>query len=237
MTGRIRNRTITLGLVLASLVAMPARAWKVDGDASRAELEAFHRAFATASYLYPRHSAEALGWSGFFVYADLAFQPSFDRQGVSGNLPGGGLSLGRVGLRKGLPHGFDVGAALGKAGDLKVADAELQWTFVEGGAAKPALAARLTAGRAESGQIYKMTRWGAEVVLSKGLGPVTPFASAGLVRATGAFRPHGAPRFDRDETRPVLSAGLTLGILIPKLTFSVERGDSMQFAVRAAFGF
>jgi hypothetical protein len=227
---------VALGVAAALWTPLAARAWKVDGNASPAELAAFHHSFGVASHLFPRHKAEPLGWTGFEVWVDTSFLPDYQEGGVSGNLPKDGLAVSRVGVRKGFPRGIDLGVALGRAGDVDLVDAELEWAILRGGAAKPALGVRLAAGRAKD-DVYELDRWSAELVLSKGFGPVTPFVSAGVVRCEADFRPTSGAAFGVNETHEVLAAGLTLSLLLPRLTVSVEEAGELQFAVRASFGF
>lgn len=227
---------VGLGLAAALGAPLPARAWKVDGSASPAELAAFHHSFGVASHLFPRHKAEPLGWTGFEVWVDTSFLPDYQEGGVSGSLPEDGLAVSRVGVRKGFPRGVDLGVALGRAGHVDLVDAELEWAILRGGVAQPALGVRLAAGRAKD-DVYELNRWSAELVLSKGFGPVTPFVSAGVVRAEADFQPTAGPAFGVNETHEVLAAGVTLSLLLPRLTFSVEAAGELQFAVRAAIGF
>jgi hypothetical protein len=237
---RVRSRcaraAMAFGVAAVLCASLPARAWKVDGTASPAELAAFHHTFGVASHLFPRHKAEPLGWTGFEVWVDTSFLPDYQEGGVSGNLPEDGLAVSRVGVRKGFPRGIDLGVALGRAGDVDLIDAELEWAILRGGVAQPALGVRLAAGRAKD-DVYELKRWSAELVLSKGFGPVTPFVSAGVVRAEADFQPATGPAFGANETHEVLAAGVTLSLLLPRLTFSVEQAGELQFAVRAAIGF
>lgn len=214
-----------------------SHAWEVDGDATRMQLEAFHQSFGVASHLFPRHKAEPLGWTGFEVWVDTSFLPDYAEPAVTGSLPADGLAASRVGIRKGLPKGITVGVAAGRAGDLDLLDGELEWAILRGAVTKPALAARLTVGRAEGADVYELSRWGAELMLSKGFGPLTPFVSVGVVRSEADFRPAAAAAFASRETQEVLAAGVTFSLLLPRVTVSVEQGEELQAAVRLSFGF
>jgi len=234
-----KNSTRGWSVLTVTMLLAPAMAgaWEVDGAATRQELEAFHESFGVSSHLFARHKAEPLGWTGFEVWADSSFLPDYEQPAVSGSLPGDGLAASRVGIRKGFPKRINLGVAVGRAGALDLLDAELEWAILRGGAAQPALAARLTAGRAEGDDVYELSRWGAELVLSKGFGPVTPFVSAGVVRSEGEFRPFAAAPFKSRETQEVLAAGVTLSLLLPRITISVEQAEEIQAAVRLSVGF
>src|SRR6185312_15613020 len=127
--------------VLGVLATAPARAsFSVSPHATRGDFEAFHRRFSSDAYFYPRHSAAPLGLIGFEVYADATYEDKFDDQSfnqtaVDGDYTGGFLSIARVGARKGLPGGVDLGLAYGKTlnGDVKLISAELQYAILHGG--------------------------------------------------------------------------------------------------------
>src|SRR5215475_2531226 len=108
---------LTMGAILAS---RPARAWDPVPTAPAGDFSAFNRRLSSDLYPYPRHGAAPLGIVGFDVYADASYDSGFDdqpffRTAVDGNLPGSTLSIGRVGIRKGLPGGLDVGISYGEA--------------------------------------------------------------------------------------------------------------------------
>lgn len=250
--GEIRSRVATrrwavLGLALAALLgaAAPAAAWEVDPTAPREAFEAFHRRFAGAAYPYPRHGAAPLGITGFRVYveasADQDFQDEpFFATTVDGDLPLDTLSIARVGVRKGLPGGLDLGASWGQAvdGDLELISGELSWAILDGGAVSPALALRLTGTRTVGGGAYDLDLYGAELELSKGFVLLTPFAGAGYYHGEGTLdRGALGPSFDADDDRGFVYAGVTLNLLLPKITFEVEKAEALQGSVNLAIGF
>jgi hypothetical protein len=121
-------RALLLFVALGATVpSAPALAWDVNGDAPGADFHAFHRRFSSDAYHYPRHGAAPLGLTGFDVFVDAAVDRGFDDEPfagtvIDGSLSGGFLSVARVGVRKGLPGGFDLGVAYGQAlgGDVKL---------------------------------------------------------------------------------------------------------------------
>ena len=132
-------------LLLSLLAALPAAAsWEVNGNATSADFHAFSERFSSDAYFYPRHGAAPLGLLGFEAYADATYDRSFDDQSfnttaVKGSYPGGFLSIARVGARKGLPGGFDIGASYGEAlgGDIKLVSAELQYAIAKAASSRP----------------------------------------------------------------------------------------------------
>jgi hypothetical protein len=242
MWNSARTHALTLSACLL-LTAAPAAAWKVRADAPRAEFRAFNRRFAADAYAWPRHGAAPLGITGFDVYADADYDPDFDDQPftddvIDGDLTGGFLAVGRVGARKGLPLGIDLGLSYGRAlgGDVGLASAEIQYALFSGGVLSPALSVRVTGTRTVDSGAYDLDQYGAELLASKGFPVVTIYSGGGIVRSQGTL--HGSlDRIRETDTRGVFYAGATLSLLVPKITFEFERAESLQGAVRVGFGF
>jgi hypothetical protein len=248
MSQRVRPDLLLLLLLslLAVFAATPAGAsWSVSPRATRGDFEDFNRRFSSDAYFYPRHGAAPLGLVGFEVYADATYDEKFDNQSFNttatdGDFTGGFLSVARVGARKGLPGGVDLGLAYGKSlsGDVKLISAELQYAIIHGGLLAPALSVRLTGTRTQGSAAYELDQYGAELLLSKGFPVVTPYAGAGIVRSRGRLDRGGLlPSFEDTQTRGVVFAGVTLSLLLPKINIEVEKGEAVQAAVRVGFGF
>lgn len=226
-------------VAVCSASVAPAAAWEPDPAAPAAVLEAFHDHFSAAAYPYPRHSAKPLGIVGFDVWAEAAVAPDFEDEvagALTDDLPGGFLTIYRVGARKGLPLGIDVGASWGKAldSDLELLNAEVSWAILEGGAVTPALGVRVTGGRGTN-DAYELEQYGAEVLLSKGFAVLTPYAGAGYSWSESTFeRAAGDVRFD--SGRAFLYGGVILNLWVPKISFEVEQAETLQGAVRLAIG-
>jgi hypothetical protein len=238
------RRAESAALLLVSILAAaaPAAAWTVRDDAPAADFSAFNRRFSADAYPYPRHGAAPLGLLGFDVWADVAADRGFGDQGfvdttIDGSLTGGYLAVGRVGARKGLPGGLDVGLSYGRVlnGDVKLASAEVEYALLHGGLLEPALGLRVTGTRTVGAGAYDLHQYGAELLLSKGFTVLTPYVGVGIVQSRG--RLDGTLRTLADtDTRGIAYAGVTLNLLLPKITVEVEKTDVVQGAVRVAFG-
>lgn len=243
----MHRRLELLVLLFVFLLAAPSwgASWEVSPNATRQDFQDFHSRFSAASYFYPRHGAAPLGLIGFEVYADATYDEGFDDEpfndtAIDGDLTGGFLSVARVGLRKGLPGGIDLGVSYGRAlgGDVKLASAEIQYAILKGGLVKPSLSVRVTGTRALDSDTYDLDQYGAEVLLSKGFTVLTPYVGAGLVRSEGTLdRGELLPGFQEKETRTVLYGGVTLNLLLPKITVEIEKAEVIQGAVRVGIGF
>jgi len=238
-----RPSRLEIFFLLALLAAVPARAWEVSGDATVDDFHAFHRRFSADAYFFPRHRAAPLGLIGFEVYADATYDRTFDDEpfvgtAIDGGFTGGFLSVARVGARKGLPGGIDLGVSYGRTlgGDVKLISAEIQYALIKGGLLSPALAVRVTGTRTTGSGAYDLDQYGAELLLSKGFTVLTPYVGAGVVRSKGTLQPSLGPSFEDTASRGVVYGGVTLNLLLPKITFEIEKADEVQAAVRVGFG-
>ncbi len=239
---RTRIPKLTVWLLATALLdgaAAQAAQWSI-GTATAAELEDFHRDLAEAAYPYPEHGAKPLGVVGFEIYADASYGRDFEiyeghGHPIEGRLPQGILSVARVGLRKGLPGGFDVEATYGRAvgSDLNLLSGTLQWALLDGGAVSPALALRVTGSSSTGSDTYRLRQIGAEAVLSKGFAVLTPYIGAGMVRSESHFV---LADQDVNSTHPIVFGGLTLNLLIPKINVEIQKGRNLQATVKVGFG-
>jgi opacity protein-like surface antigen len=232
-----------LAAFLFTALALPAAAWDVAQDATAENFHAFHRRFSSDAYHYPGHGASPLGLIGFDVYAQVSGDQGFDddaeaRNVINGSLTGGGLYIGRVGVRKGLPGGIDLGVAYEQAlgGDVKLASVDVQWAFLHGGVLSPAVAVRLTGTETLQAQGYDLRQYGAELLVSKGFTILTPYAGAGIVRSRGKHNGVHTGTQEDTVTQGVAYAGITLNLLLPKISVEVEKADAVQASVRVGFG-
>ena len=244
-SSKLRSRAGLVVALFASLVGgvAPASAanWFINVDAPAAALEDFHRDFAAAVYPYPGHGAKPLGWVGFEIYVDASYSHEFGSfegplGAIGGNLPGGILSVARVGVRKGFPLGFDLEATYGRAldSDLNMVSGTVQWALLDGSTVTPALAFRLTGSQSTGVAYYRLRQLGAEAVLSKGFPVVTPYLGAGLVRSESHFT--FADGKDVGSTDPIFFGGVTLNLLIPKINLELQKGRGFQATLKLGFG-
>ncbi len=75
------------------------------------------------------------------------------------------------------------------------------------------------------------------MLLSKGFTLVTPYIGAGVVYSRGKLSSPLGFSLEESNTRPVVYAGVTLSLLVPKIHIEVEKGEALQAAVRVGIGF
>ncbi|MGQ0699543.1 MAG: hypothetical protein ACT4PZ_15020 [Panacagrimonas sp.] len=184
--------------------------------------------------------AEAGGITGFSIGAFAAYVPTDDGNAWRRLIGEEIDEIGTVGViaQKGLPFGIDVGAAYSwvPGSDISVLSAEVRYAFLEGGVATPALGLRASYSRLEGVDELDYDSYGLDLSVSKGFGPLTPYAGVGYVFST--FDPDpvfGLDDEDVDETR--IFIGLRLSALIG-ITPEYERvGDRDSFNLRFGFAF
>ena len=241
----LRRSVLSCALALAATCALQpaarAASWGINAATPKGAFEDFHKDFAAAVYPYAEHGAKPLGLVGFEVYVDVSYNHGFaddvgPNRPIDGSLPGGILSMGRVGVRKGLPLGFDVEATYGRAlgSDLNLSSGTVQWALLQGGAVTPALAFRITGSKSTGVNDYSLRQLGAEAVLSKGFAILTPYIGAGMVRSESRFS--FVSGRDVTSTEPILFGGVTISLLIPKINVEVQKGRGLQATVKLGFG-
>lgn len=235
-------RKLVLGLLCLGAVA-PAIAKDIDIDCSNCQ-EAFdsvsHDLIATIDYkgLAP---AEATGIAGFGVGLVMTYVPvdvDAHWQQVTGEDFSG---LGLVGLQvtKGLPLDLDVGAfyTTVPGTNLDVYGAELRYAILAGSTTSPALALRATYVAVGGVEELELESTSADVALSKGFGPVTPYAGVGYVMGTATPEPgHNLEEVEVEEMKAFVGVRLSLGLV--EITPEIGQvGDIATYSARLGFSF
>ena len=116
--------------------------------------------------------------------------------------------------------------------------------IVRGTVATPEIALRGSYATLTGLDVYKLKTYGAEAFISKGFGPLTPYAGYGRQRidARGDVRFAGIPyvpypplKAKTDINR--LTVGLRISLLVPKLTVEATQGEVRSYAAKVSVGF
>lgn len=184
--------------------------------------------------------AEAGGVTGFGIGVYASYMEPKDSAAWQ-RLTGEDIDeIGMVGIiaEKGLPLGIDLGVSYAEVLDsgARVIGGNLRYALIEGDAITPAVSVRGSYAQLSGVSDVDQESYGLDLSISKGFGPLTPYAGVGYVWSTL----EADPQFqlddeDVDETR--LFIGLRLSALIG-ITPEYERvGDRDTFNLRAGLVF
>ena len=240
----MRRFVTTAGL--ASLSLMPATGFAYDFDfdivpnPDQADFRSVVEDIAAAANSKSLSPAEPGGITGFAIGAYASYVPTDDAD-AWGRLIGESVDeVGVVGLivQKGLPFGIDIGGSYMAvpSSDLRLFSAELRYALLEGSIATPALGLRASYSKLSGIDELDYDSYGIDASISKGFGPLTPYAGVGYVWSAFEADPvFGLDDEDVDEAR--LFVGLRLSALIG-ITPEYERvGDRNSFNLRFGIAF
>ncbi|HKY92361.1 MAG TPA: hypothetical protein VJM11_15040 [Nevskiaceae bacterium] len=149
-----------------------------------------------------------------------------------------GVPMIGLNVQKGLPFGIDIGASYSAvpSSDVNLIGAEVRWAMLEGGVATPAIAIRGTYSALSGVDDVDFDAYGTDISISKGFGPVTPYAGVGYQWSTfEADEEFGLEDEKPDGSRVFI--GLRLTALIG-FTPEYERVDGRDvYNLRIGFAF
>lgn len=149
------------------------------------------------------------------------------------------VPLTRLSATKGLPLGFDIGGFIATAPGtgMRVYGAQLRYAFIEGGIVAPAVGLRAATTRLEGVDALDYGTTSLDLSISKGFGPLTPYAGYGRVWASASpDAATGLVEEDVNQTRAF--AGLRLSFLLLEFTFEAERtGETSGYSAKLGFSF
>lgn len=239
-----RDKTRAAALILLMFTPLGAQAIDFDFDiqpgVTQDDFESVAEdvmALLNAKTLTP---AEPMGVTGFGIgvygsYVETKSSGAWQR--VTGQDVD---EIGMVGViaQKGLPLGIDVGASYAWVpdSDVELFGAELRYALLEGGVATPAIGLRGSYSKLSGVDEVDFDSHGIELAISKGFGPLTPYAGVGQVWSeVDPDSEFGLDKEKVDDTR--FFVGLRLSALIG-LTPEYERiGDRDVLNLRFGFAF
>jgi hypothetical protein len=241
-------------LIVAALFAMPSYAQEegdieFDPTITQEQFETFSRLAAQSIYATPVEPARARGLLGFDVGVVATAVPIDTDAPYWQNSVGNDFSVSdhlvvpRLVASKGLSFGT-ISAMYAKVPDTDIAiwGASYDMPLTSGGIATPTIALRGAYSQLRGVEQYDLTTYGVELFISKGFGPITPYAAAGYARHNAEGRvsslPDGVPMTFTDEgNMKRYTLGVKISMLIPKLVVEATQGEERSYAAKIAFGF
>ncbi len=224
---------------------------KFDPAITQEEFSEFSRSVGQAIFPSPLDGAASTSLLGFDIGIAATAVPidepaSFWLRSVGDSdlLRSGYLIVPRIVASKGL-GAFRVSASLAKvpSSDIQVYGGSVDVPLIRGGLLSPALSLRGSYSQLRGIEIYEAKTYGAEVFLSKGFGPVTPYVGAGRMRtsATGtiplSLLPGGMSRTLEDESdQDRFTLGVKVSILLPKIVVEATQGKDRTYAAKVSIG-
>lgn len=137
---------------------------------------------------------------------------------------------------------FTVSAAYAKVPDTDVSmlGGSLDIPIIEGGVLRPTLAVRGAYSQLQGSDVYDLKTYGVEVFLSKGFGPITPYAAVGQMKldAEGRIQIPDSPEIilTDDSSMTRYTIGVRLSLLLPKISIEATQAEERSYAAKVSFG-
>jgi hypothetical protein len=237
---------------MAALVALPLRAQSddisFDPAITEEELATFSRLVAQGIYATPVEPARARGLLGFDIGIAATALPvdtnaSYWRKAVEDDFTVSDyVVVPRLVVSKGLSVAT-VSLSYSKVQDtdIEVWGGALDVPILDGGLVKPTLALRGSYAQLQGVEELELKTYGVELFVSKGFGPLTPYAAAGIARSDAAGRidipgrPTPITLTDENESTRI-TVGVKLSLLIPKLVIEATQAEERSYAAKVSFG-
>jgi hypothetical protein len=237
-----------------ALAASPLCAQDVKFDpnlVTQANFNQFARIVGQAIYATPVQPARASGFLGFDVgvaatVVKIDENSDYWRAAVpAGNTfsTHGYIGVPRLVASKGFGFGT-ISGTYAKVSNSGIATwgGALDTPLLRGGLLKPELGLRLSYSTLTGVDVFREKTYGAEVFLSKGFGPITPYAAVGRMRTdaqgdvpattrTPAFTLTDKGNLNR------YTVGVRLSLLLPKLVIEATQAQVRSYAAKVSIGF
>ncbi len=149
------------------------------------------------------------------------------------------VPLLRVQASKGLPGGIDIGGfyATAPGSNVKLYGVEGRYAIWEGGVAEPALGVRASYTHMTGVDNLSFNTTGLDLSISKGFGPVTPYAGIGRVWVSSD--PGAATGLNKESFGQNRGfAGLSFSFVVVNMALEADRtGNANTYSLKFALGF
>lgn len=219
-----------------------------DPAITQEEFATFSRLVAQGIYATPVEPARARGILGFDIGIAATALPvdteaaywvkAVDKDFTVSDY----VAVPRLVASKGLSFGTISGTyAKVPDSDISVLGGSFDYPIISGGIATPALVLRGAYAQLKGVEEYDLTTYGVELFLSKGFGPVTPYAAAGRAKSNAEARillPDDTTlTLTDDSSTNRYTVGVKISMLIPKLVVEATQAEERSYAAKLSFGF
>jgi hypothetical protein len=233
------------------IVALPVAAQDINFDnrITEADFAKFSRVVAQGIFPTPVQPARATGLLGFDVglagtAVSIDKNSTWWKYAVGHDFSTSGyVGVPRLVASKGFSAGTISGsyAKLGNSG-IKTYGGAIDLPIFRGSLVTPELAVRGSFATITGVDVYKQKVYGVEAFISKGFGPVMPYAAIGRMRndATGTIvlpSPQPSRSIGNRSDINRITAGVRLSLLVPKIAVEVTKAEVTSYAAKVSFGF
>jgi hypothetical protein len=216
---------------------------------TQGEFAQFSRTVSQAIFPTPVQPARATGFLGFDIGLAAVAVPidknaSWWQHSVTNDFTTSGyLAVPRLVASKGFSFAT-LSASYAEKNGIKTIGGAIDIPVVRGTIATPELALRGSYATLSGVDVFHLKTYGAEAFISKGFGPLMPYAAYGRTRTDARGIVPGIPSVlpsDRtlsdkaDQNR--LTVGVRISMLFPKITVEATRAQVTSYAAKISFGF
>jgi len=121
--------------------------------------------------------------------------------------------------------------------DLQIWGAAIDVPIINGGLVKPTLALRGSYAQLQGVDDLDLNVAGIEFFLSKGFGPITPYAAVGSARSEAEAQITDTIRYTDESNSTRVTVGVKVSMLFPKIVVEATQGEELSYAAKVSFGF
>lgn len=183
--------------------------------------------------------AEPLGITGFDIGLAVSSTKLANADRYSGALDNKtNFYLPTVSAQKGLPLGFDIGAAYASGNGIKYVGGELRYALVEGGTLVPAVGLRGSMTRVTGVDELGFSTRGLDLSVSKGFAFATPYAGIGRVWVNSTPKISGVALESETFSLSKYYVGVGLNMMLLNLNLEADRtGDATSYSAKLGVRF
>lgn len=229
-------------MALAALPALAQSDIDFDPTVTQEEFATFSRLVAQGIYATPVEPARARGLLGFDVGVAANAIPVDTNAAYWQKAVGDDFTISddvvvpRVVASKGLSF-LTVSGAYAKipSSEITMWGGSVDIPILSGGIVKPTLGIRAAYAQLGGSDQFDLKTYGAEIFLSKGFGPLTPYVAAGRARSDAEARFAGRVLTDKADSNRI-TVGVKLSFLLPKISIEATQGEERSYAAKVSFG-
>jgi hypothetical protein len=216
-----------------------------DGAITAEDFAKFSRIMAQGIYADPISPARASGLLHFDIGIGATLikidqNADYWKRSVPKDIivSGGYVGVPRLIVSKGYGGGT-ISGSYAKINDtgIKIYGGALDMPIIRGTIATPEVSLRGVYSKLSGVDVYRLKTYGVEAFISKGFGPITPFAAVGRMKtdARGSIDSVDFNLKDRSSINRY-SAGVRVSLLVPKIVIEATQAEQRSYSAKISVG-